>query len=99
MNKYGNKKLNGFDSKKEANRYAELTYLERAGEITNLRRQVRYELIPRCGRQRPIYYIADFVYDTDNGTIVEDVKGYRTDVYRMKKKLMYWRYRIMIYEV
>lgn len=49
--KYGNKKItagNGqvFDSKKEYRRYCELSLLERAGEITNLQRQVPYLLIP-----------------------------------------------------
>ena len=50
MNKYFNKKvtINGesFDSKKEAKRYQELLLLQRAGKISNLQRQVRYELIP-----------------------------------------------------
>ena len=49
--KYRNKKVEVdgilFDSKKEANRYMELKLLEKAGEITDLKRQVRYELIPR----------------------------------------------------
>lgn len=48
--KYGSKKteIDGvtFDSKKEAKRYQELRILEKAGEITNLRRQVKFELIP-----------------------------------------------------
>ena len=50
MNKYGNKKVivDGvvFDSKREARRYQELKMLERCGSISDLRRQVKYELIP-----------------------------------------------------
>lgn len=50
VNKYGNKKvvIDGevFDSQKEAKRYTQLLNLQRAGEITNLKTQVPYELIP-----------------------------------------------------
>lgn len=50
MSKYNSRKTsyNGelFDSKKEARRYAELVLMERAGVITDLRRQVKFELIP-----------------------------------------------------
>ena len=72
-----------FDSKKEANRYAELKLLERSGAIHNLQRQVRYELIPaqkKDGKtiERACHYIADFVYEDNGKTVVEDVKGYRT---------------------
>jgi len=63
-----------FDSTKEANRYCELKLLLRAGKITNLCRQVRFLLIPGSIKERPMYYVADFVYDEDGQTIVEDVK-------------------------
>lgn len=82
-----------FDSKKEYNRYCELRLLERAGEISNLERQVEYELIPaqfemvwdkrkgeyRKGKclERKCCYIADFRYSENGKTVVEDVKGYR----------------------
>lgn len=99
QSKYRNKKTNGFDSKREANRYMELSLLQNAHMISNLRTQVKYELIPQCGKQRPAYYIADFVYQIGDSTIVEDAKGYRTDVYKLKKKLMKWRYNIDIHEV
>ena len=94
-----------FDSKKEANRYCELKLLERAGEITDLRRQVRYEInqpYEIAGKKiRGIYYVADFAYyDKELGEpIVEDVKGVRTDVYKIKKKLFESKYNIQIREV
>lgn len=88
------------DSKKEANRWMELQMLQRAGEIANLRRQVAFELIPKQEGERSCNYIADFVYlDKTGKTIVEDAKGVRTDVYKIKKKLMLWRYDIRIKEV
>lgn len=108
--KYGNKKtiVDGitFDSAKEANRYRELKLLWRAHEIYNLKRQVKYELVPAIRQngkviQHAINYYADFVY-TDFRTgkeIVEDAKGYKTDVYRMKKKMMLDKYGIEIREV
>lgn len=73
-----------FASKKEAKRYTELKLLEKAGHITNLRRQVRYKLT------MPTVYIADFVYDWrfGEGQTVEDVKGYATREFKRKAKLM-----------
>lgn len=114
MNKYGNTKttLDGveFDSKKEARRWSELRLLERAGKISDLQRQVRYELIPSQkkpsgGTERPIYYIADFTYIKDGNTVVEDVKGYRDPKsagyakFVIKRKLMLKFYGIEIKEV
>ena len=98
MSKYHNKKntVNGemFDSKKEAERYKVLKMLENANIISNLSRQVLFELIPKQDGERAVKYIADFMYvETATGKIiVEDVKGYRTDVYKIKRKLFKWRY-------
>ena len=102
--KYGNTKVNvdgmHFDSKREAARWQELRLLERAGEISDLRRQVRYELVPKLPGERPVDYIADFVYRDKNGNnVVEDVKGVRTQAYVIKRKLMLWRHGIRIREV
>ena len=102
--KYGNTKVNvdgmRFDSKREAARWRELQLLERAGEISDLRRQVRYELVPKLPGERPVDYIADFVYrDKDGNEVVEDVKGVRTPVYVIKRKLMLWRHGVRIREV
>lgn len=93
-----------FDSRKEAKRYVELRDLERAGDIRDLKRQVRYEIVPAFDvdgkHYRPVAYIADFVYtDCETGKeIVEDVKGYRTSVYRLKSKLFAYRYGVAILE-
>lgn len=100
--KYNNRKtfIDGiaFDSRKEASRYQILKEAEKAREIENLRLQVRFELIPKHGKNRPIYYIADFVYLKEGREIVEDCKGYRTDIYKMKKKIFEWRYDTEILE-
>ena len=104
QNKYGNKKtlVDGitFDSLKEASRWQELKLLEKAGEIAGLKRQIRIELIPKTAKFRAVYYIADFVYfdKKENRTVYEDCKGYRTDVYSLKKKILYWRHHIEIKE-
>lgn len=81
-----------FDSAKEAKRYSELRILERCGQISNLRLQVPFELIPKNKEERAVKYIADFVYDENGKTIVEDVKGMKTRDYIIKRKLMKWRY-------
>lgn len=100
MHKYHAKKttVDGitFASKKEAARYQELKILADAGMITDLRMQVGFELMPSfkyCGKTiRAIKYIADFVYIDGGRTIVEDVKGYKTDLYQLKKKLLLYKY-------
>jgi hypothetical protein len=107
----GNQK---FASRKEYNRWRELQMMERAGIISDLQFQVKFELIPaqrepdsvgpRGGVKRgktiesACYYIADFVYHRDGETIVEDTKGVRTDAYKIKRKLMLYRYGIKILE-
>ena len=109
--KYGNKKtmLDGilFDSKREAQRYAELKLMERAREIYDLQLQVPFVLIPvqkdEKGKviERELKYIADFTYrDIKTGRlIVEDAKGVKTEVYKIKKKLMLYRLGLRIKEV
>lgn len=91
MTKYNNKKTvidnMVFDSKKEANRYLELKLLLKAKQISDLKRQITYVLVPKQGGERAVKYIADFVYTENGKTVVEDVKGFRTDVYKIKRKL------------
>lgn len=81
-----------FDSKKEAKRWAELKAMAARGEIADLQRQVVFVLVPGVvldGRkQQPIKYVADFKYRTAAGVVVEDVKGFKTPEYRMKRKMM-----------
>jgi hypothetical protein len=103
-----------FDSQREYKRWEVLKQKQASGEISGLKRQVKFELLPeyrepdRLGPrggtirgkliQRAVYYIADFVYTEDGKTIVEDSKGMRTPEYKLKKKLMYDRYRIIVKE-
>ena len=119
MSKYHNKKVgyNGeyFDSLKEYRRFCELSLLEKAGEITDLKRQVKFELIPaqyepgtigarggvKRGKllEREVSYIADFVYTHREKQVVEDTKGFRTADYIIKRKLMLWVHGIRINEI
>lgn len=91
-----------FDSRREADRYLVLKSMEEDGAIEDLRRQVRYELVPAFDvdgkHYRPVYYVADFVYVEDGKEVVEDVKGMVTDVYRLKSKLFARRYGKVIKE-
>lgn len=100
--KYRSKKTKvdgiAFDSKKEAARYQELKLMERAGVIKDLSLQPNFLLQDKFkykGKaQRKIEYIADFMYwDCEKKTcIVEDVKGVRTEVYKIKKKIFLKKY-------
>lgn len=107
--KYRNRKvtMHGevYDSVKEARRHSDLKMLERAGKIIDLKRQVKFELIPtqrdsQTGKvlERSVSYIADFTYYENGRYIVEDVKGFRTPEYRIKKKLLLWLHGIRIKE-
>ena len=115
MSKYHAKKtiVDGiqFDSKREAQRYQQLKLMEKAGIICDLKMQVKYELVPaqyidgKCV-ERAVTYTSDFEYyvlDKSIGEvgkhIVEDVKGMRTEVYRIKKKLMLYKCGILITEI
>ncbi len=108
MNKYKNQKIavggEVFDSVKEYTRYRELVLLQRAGYISELKRQVEYELIPsqrEGGKvvERACTYVADFVYEENGKTVVEDTKGFRTKDYIIKRKLMLYVHGIRIKEV
>lgn len=111
-NKYHAKKIavlgRTFDSRKEADRFLALCAILKRGEIADLRGQVKYELIPAQKKgdgktERAVCYIADFVYQKDGKTVVEDVKGYRNGaayrIFAIKRKLMLWRYGIEVKEV
>ena len=108
MSKYYNQKITvdgiTFDSKKEYRRFLDLCLMERAGEIDNLERQVKFELIPsqkKNGKvvERACSYVADFVYNENGEQVVEDTKGIRTEAYKIKRKMMRWLYGIEIKEV
>ena len=112
--KYGNSKIKNtygtFDSQLEFARFVFLSNRQKEGEISDLRRQVEYLLIPaqygteirhlktkdkevRVLLERPCSYIADFVYERNGKTIVEDCKGAKeiiTETAKIKKKLLLW---------
>ena len=85
-----------FDSKHEASRYRMLKILETAEKISDLKLQVRYKL--DVNGYHICDYIADFTYKDEGLLIVEDAKGYKTDIYSLKKKLMLACYGIAIKE-
>jgi len=111
MSKYRNVRTlydgHWFDSAKEAARYRELQLLEKAGEIHDLRLQPRFELNAAAGSLRTPTgahrkvgeYRADFAYtDTLGAHVVEDVKGFKTPLYRWKAKHMAAQYGIQVRE-
>ena len=107
-NKYNNRVVQRdgmtFDSVKEYRRYCELALLERAGQITDLKRQVKFELIPTQridGKvvEYPCSYVADFVYMENGKQVVEDTKGVKTKDYIIKRKLMLHLQGIRIREI
>jgi Protein of unknown function (DUF1064) len=92
-------KVYGFDSKREYEMACKLQALADRGIITELRKQVVFELIPKQKGMRRTTYRADFVYKDENGEqVVVDVKGFRTEVYILKRKLMKWVHGIEILE-
>jgi hypothetical protein len=103
-----------FASKAEARRYAELKLLEKAGKISRLRLQQRFELIaPKTNLRGNVsdmervivigHYVADFCYDAlsvqATQFVVEDVKGMLTPMYRWKKKHFEAQYGLSISEI
>ena len=105
--KYGNKHtiIDGieFHSRKESNRYLELKMMAKSGDIENLELQKKFALIPSqkltTGKtERACAYIADFFYTVKGIPITEDVKGKRTDIYVIKRKLMKFIHNIEIKE-
>lgn len=99
--KYRNVKTDGYDSKKECKRAAELRLLEKAGQISMLEEQVRFEIIPKLPGERASHYVADFVYIENGKQVVEDVKSAFTrknPLYQLKRKMMLWIHGIQIRE-
>ena len=98
--KYKNRKVEfqgrTFDSIKERNRYVLLLSLQQSGKISELQCQVPFELQPKFTHNghsiRAIKYVADFTYvDSDGRLHIEDTKGFKTDVYELKKKMMLYK--------
>ena len=94
-----------FDSKREYNRWQELKILQQAHVIEQLKRQVKFDLIPfqkaenGMPAERGVQYIADFTYLQNGRLVVEDAKGKRTPEYIIKRKLMRWIHKIAVKEV
>ena len=100
MGKFQNVKTNGYASKAESRRAHELSVAQSAGVITDLREQVRWKILPSQDGERPVHYVADFQYRDCNGQlVVEDVKGVKTPVYILKRKMMLFVHGIKILEV
>lgn len=108
MTKFHNQKVivDGikFDSKHEANRYLELKMLLKGRAIYDLQLQPKFEIQPAYKKNgktiRAITYVADFSYRDKTGKlIVEDAKGMKTEVYKLKKKLVEYKYDFTIDEV
>lgn len=101
MNKYRNKKVKinnyVFDSIAESKRYKELALLERAKIIKRLQLQPRFLLQEGFRKNgetfRPIFYVADFMYEEKGQVIVEDVKGMETKDFKIKRKLFEYKYQ------
>lgn len=85
-----------FHSKKEALRYKELRLLERAGSIRDLSLQVKIPI--QINAVKVCDYVCDFMYFENNTRVIEDVKGWRTHVYILKRKLIKALYNIDIRE-
>lgn len=132
---HAEKTEDGYASKKEAKRAAELRLMEQAGQIKNLQEQKRFVLVPAIYRkpdgtlvknydpgknkrdiekaegcklellERNLCYVADFVYEQDGQTVVEDVKGYKKtnaatyEKYVHKRKLLLHLFGIRVREV
>lgn len=77
--KYRNVRAEGWDSQAERRYYDVLLLREKAGEISNLRRQVRVDL--HIGQR---YMRIDFVYEEDGETIYDDYKGFPTPAWKIK---------------
>lgn len=109
QSKYKNKKATcdgiEFDSQKERNYYLKLKTMEELGLIKDLELQKEYILqdkfVLNGKTRRKITYKADFSYITteDDKLHVVDVKGFKTEVYKLKKKLFEYKYKVELEEV
>ena len=94
-----------FDSNKELNYYLILKDRQKKGEITDLKRQVTIEILPAFtdvtgAKHRALTYVADFTYTEvkTSSKVIVDVKGFKTEVYKIKRKLLAYK-GIIIKEV
>lgn len=101
MNKYRNVRSGGRASKRENRRATDLRLMEKLGLITDLREQVKYELLPKQEGERAVTYTLDFQYkDLRDGKMhYEDSKGFKTQQYVLRRKMMLYFHKIRIEEV
>ncbi len=100
--KYGNTITDGYHSKREAGRANYLRTLVQIGEITDLREQVKFEVIPKQDGERAAHYVCDFAYrDASGELVIEDVKSpaTKTAAYILKRKLLLYVHGIRVREV
>lgn len=97
-----------FASKAECRRYVDLRILERAGHIRNLELQPVFPIevmnpangeMVLCGVYKADFKYVDLPFRCPERVVVEDVKGFSTDVYRLKRRLVQAIYGITITEV
>lgn len=96
--KYRNRRTDdGFASRREKRRFNELCLLQMKGEISDLKTQVPFVIIPKNSKFRACKYIADFTYlDSQGQLVVEDAKGFSTYEFKIKQKLMYHMHGIEV---
>jgi len=100
MSKYRAIRVGNHASRREHRRSQELALLEKIGEISELREQVKYTLLPKQEGERAVTYTADFVYrDKAGREVVEDSKGFKTQQYVIRRKLMLFIHGIKVREV
>lgn len=100
MSKYQAIRDGKYASKRESRRSQELVLLQKIGEISDLKEQVKYTLIPKQEGERAVTYTADFVYrDKEGRQVVEDSKGFKTQQYVIRRKLMQFVHGIKVKEV
>ncbi|MBL4929369.1 DUF1064 domain-containing protein [Fuscibacter oryzae] len=82
-----------FDSQREATQWAALMFRQRAGQISDLRRQVKIPLKGAAGpiltpTGRQMHYVADFVFFEDGLRVIADAKGHPTEVFQIKQAVL-----------
>lgn len=104
--KFGNTKVKApdgtvYDSKREYRRGQELQLLQKCGEISDLKMQVRIPLLPKQSGERAVDYIADYTYHQNGTLVVEDVKSKatKTAAYVLKRKMLLFFHGIHVKEV
>lgn len=94
--KYHSQKIGKYASKRESRRASELSLMQACQVVTELEEQVKYVLIPKQDGERAVTYTADFRYRENGKLVVEDCKGFATQVWVIKRKLMLYVHGIRI---